>query len=179
MIDRGAEPSRLLVFTGDGKGKTTAALGMALRASGHGQSVLFVQFLKANDSIGEIAAVRHLPDVRLVQAGLGFVPPPTHPDYQAHRRAALAGLTMVERALREGAATLIVLDEVCTAMSRGLLDVEAVLAVVGMARPGTHIVLTGRGAPDELIKVADTVTDMRCVKHALQTGRGADAGVEW
>jgi cob(I)alamin adenosyltransferase len=172
-------PSRLLVLTGDGKGKTTAALGMALRAVGHGQRVLFVQFLKADTSAGEIAGVRHLPGVRLVQTGIGFVPPPTHPAYPAHRTAALQGLAIAEQALREGAADLVVLDEVCVAIARGLLGVEAVLTVVGNARPGTNVLLTGRSAPDAVIAAADTVTNMVCVKHALPTGRGADVGVEW
>lgn len=172
-------PARLLVFTGDGKGKTTAALGMALRAAGHRQRVLFVQFVKADASTGEVAAVQHLPGLRLVQAGLGFVPQPTHSSYPAHRAAALAGLDLVAQALRDDTAELVVLDEVCVAIARGLLDVQAVLAVLGNAQPSITMVLTGRHAPEALIEAADTVTDMCCVKHALQAGRAADEGVEW
>jgi cob(I)alamin adenosyltransferase len=172
---------RVLLFTGNGKGKTTAALGTALRAAGHGQRVLFVQFLKAQDSTGEIAAARHLPGVELVQTGRGFVPPRTHTDYATHRSAAQAGLAMVEHAVgeRASAAGLVVLDEVCTAISLGLLEVEEVLMVVAKAQPGTNVILTGRDAPDALIAAADTVTDMHCVKHALGAGCGADPGVEW
>jgi cob(I)alamin adenosyltransferase len=173
------KPSRVLVLTGDGKGKTTAALGMALRAVGHGQRVLFVQFIKADASTGEVTGVRQLPGMSLVQTGLGFVPPPTHPAYPAHRKAALEGLALGKQALRDGAADLVVFDEVCVAIARGLLDVEAVLTAVGNARPGTTVMLTGRGAPDALIAAADTVTNMCCVKHALQSGHAADAGVEW
>lgn len=171
--------SRILIFTGDGKGKTTAALGMALRAVGHGQRVSFVQFLKNDATTGELAAARHLPGMSIEQAGLGFVPSPTHVAYAAHRQAAQAALARVEQVLDSGAADLVVLDEVCVAISKQLLDVATVLRVLGHARAGTNIVLTGRGASAELMEAADTVTSMTCVKHAMQAGRGADAGVEW
>lgn len=179
MIEHKQTASRLLVFTGDGKGKTTAALGMALRALGHGHRVLFLQFMKGDDSTGEIAAVGGLLGIEFVQTGLGFVPRPDHPNYPKHRAAAEAALARAERALREGAADLVVLDEICTAVSMGLLEAQTVLAVVEKASPGTHLVLTGRGAPAAFLERADTVTDMHCVKHALSSGRHADEGVEW
>jgi cob(I)alamin adenosyltransferase len=179
MSGRLGRPSRLFVFTGEGKGKTTAALGMALRAVGHGQRVLFVQFLKSDTSVGEVVGARSLPGFSLRQTGHGFVPPPSHPAYAKHKMAALEGLAIVERALRDGVAELVVLDEVCVAIAKGLLDVAAVLTVFGNTRPGTNVVLTGRGAPEALVAAADTVTHMGCVKHALQTGRRAEAGVEW
>jgi cob(I)alamin adenosyltransferase len=172
------QPGRLLVFTGDGKGKTTAALGMALRAVGHGQRVLFVQFVKADASTGEVDGARHLPGFRLVQTGLGFVPTPADAAYLAHQRAAVEGLGIVEQALLHGSADLVVLDEVCVAVAKGLLEVETVLAAIGNAASGANVVLTGRDAVPALIAAADTVTEMGCVKHALQAGRGADAGVE-
>lgn len=179
MIEHKQTGSRILVFTGDGKGKTTAALGMALRALGHGQRVLFLQFMKGDDSTGEIAAFRSLLGIEFVQTGLGFVPRPGHPNYPKHQAAARVALARVDGALLEGAADLVVLDEVCTAVSSGLLEAQAVLAVLEKARPGTHLVLTGRGAPAAFIERADTVTEMRCVKHALSSGRSADEGVEW
>lgn len=179
MTDNASKPPRILVFTGDGKGKTTAALGMAVRACGHGQRVLFVQFIKADDSTGEIAAIQHLPGIELVQTGLGFVPRSSHPTFPSHQKAARQAITRIEQALGAGAYSLVVLDEACTAISLGLIELQTVLAAVACAKPGTNLVLTGRAAPDELIKKADTVTEMVCIKHAHQTGRGADPGVEW
>jgi cob(I)alamin adenosyltransferase len=179
MIDNAFKPPRILVFTGDGKGKTTAALGMALRACGHGQRVLFVQFIKADNSTGEMAAIHHLPGLELMQTGLGFVPRPNHPAYPAHQKAAREAIARIEQALRAGADALVVLDEVCTAISLGLVELQSVLNALACAKPGTNVVLTGRSAPNELIEKADTVTEMRCIKHAYQEGRGADPGVEW
>jgi len=169
-------PRRLLVFTGDGKGKTTAALGMALRACGHGLRVLVIQFLKSDSSTGEIAAVRHLPGVEIVQTGLGFVPRPTHPAYTDHRKAAQDGLEMAGRVLGEGRHELVILDEVCTAVSLGLLEEKAVLEVVGKAN--AHVVMTGRGATEGLLAASDTASDIRCLKHGMQQGKAADKGVE-
>jgi cob(I)alamin adenosyltransferase len=174
---------RLVVLTGDGKGKTTAALGMVLRATGHGHRALIVQFIKSDAkseaTTGEVIALRQLANAEIVLAGLGFVPPPEHPAYPQHRQAAEAGLELVDRALRERRHALVVLDEVCTAIAKGLLDERATLDVVASAGPGVCIVLTGRGASDGLLAAADTATEMRCLKHALQQRRPADKGVEW
>jgi cob(I)alamin adenosyltransferase len=168
---------RLLVFTGDGKGKTTAALGMVLRATGHGQRALIVQFIKSDTSTGEV--LNKLMNAEIVLVGLGFVPPPEHPAFPLHRQAAEAGLELVGRALRARHYDLVVLDEVCLAIAKGLLDEDTMLDVVANAGPGVCVVLTGRGASDRLLAAADTATEMRCLKHALQEGRPAEKGVEW
>jgi cob(I)alamin adenosyltransferase len=170
---------RLLVLTGDGKGKTTAALGMVLRATGHGHRALIVQFIKSDESTGEVIALRQLANAEIVLAGLGFVPPPEHPAYPQHRQAAEAGLELIDRVLRERRHELVVLDEVCTAIAKGLLDERATLDVVACAGPGVCVVLTGRGASDDLLAAADTATEMCCLKHAFQQRRPADKGVEW
>ena len=94
--------SRILVFTGDGKGKTTAALGMALRACGHGMLVLIIQFIKADPNTGELAGVRNLPGVKMVQMGLGFVPPQDDPQFSGHRWVAEKGLDMAREAVEIG-----------------------------------------------------------------------------
>jgi cob(I)alamin adenosyltransferase len=170
---------RTLVFTGDGKGKTTAALGMVLRAAGHGQRILVVQFVKGDDATGEIAACRRLPGVKIVQTGLGFVPPEETPAFAAHREAAERGLLLAARALTEEPMDLLVLDEVCLAVARRLLDEAVVLAVLrGRTRP-VCIVLTGRGAPAGLREEADTVTEMRCLAHGMARGIPAQPGVEY
>lgn len=170
---------RTLVFTGDGKGKTTAALGMTLRAAGHGQRVLIVQFVKADSAIGEIAACRCLPGVEIVQTGLGFVPPEYAPAFAAHREAAERGLELAARALRSQPLDLLVLDEICLAVARRLLTEGAVLAVLHQRTRPVCIVLTGRGAAAGLLEQADTVTEMRCIAHGLARGIVAQPGVEY
>ncbi len=166
--------SRVLLFTGDGKGKTTAALGMAVRASGHGLRCLVVQFVKQRDT-GELHVA--LPGLDVRQTGLGFVPEPSDPRYEQHRAAAQEGLLEAVGALATH--DLVVLDEVCVAVAKGLLDEAQVIEAVRGAFPNCRIVLTGRGATPGLVALADTVTEMRCVKHAFAGGVGAQKGVEF
>ena len=170
--------ARVLLFTGEGKGKTTAALGMALRACGHNLPVLIVQFCKADATTGEIAAIENLDGVEIVQTGLGWVPQPSDPQFARHREAAERGLQRVEEDVEARRHRVIVLDEVCYAVARGLLQEARVTDVIRKAAPGCCLVLTGRGATPGLIELADTVTEMRCVKHAMNEGRPAQEGVE-
>jgi len=173
------ERGRLLLFTGDGKGKTTAALGMALRASGQGMQVKIIQFIKADPGTGEVAAVRNLPGVELIQTGLGFVPAADNPGYLQHHKAAERGLLLAEEAILSGRNDLVILDEVCNAIALKLLSEERVIAVLRQAGPRQIIVLTGRDASESLVALADTVTIMECRKHALTEGRPAQKGVEY
>ncbi|MCY2930068.1 MAG: cob(I)yrinic acid a,c-diamide adenosyltransferase [Planctomycetota bacterium] len=170
---------RILIFTGEGKGKTTAALGMALRAAGHAMRVHVIQFVKADRRTGEIQALAHLPGLTLTQVGRGFLPPPTDPKFAAHQRAAQEGLTLARQALAQGGLDMLILDEICLAISAGLVTEAQVLELIaGSAR--TVLVLTGRGATPGLIAAADTVTEMRPVKHLFDTDRGsAGKGVEF
>ena len=172
-------PGRVLLFTGDGKGKTTAALGMALRASGHGMRTLILQFIKANSSVGEVSACRRLPGVEISQTGLGFVPERSNPSFPEHRRAAEEGLGLALKALTSGQYDLVILDEICTAISRGLIDEVCVIEALRQAHPRTCVVMTGRNATRALIDLADTVTEMRFVKHGFREGRAAEKGVEY
>jgi len=173
-----AKRGRLLVFTGDGKGKTTAALGMALRAAGHGMAVVVLQFCKADSSTGEIAACDKLPTVRVVQGGPGFVPKKAHPDFPKHRKAAEETLAKARELLSSGELGMVVLDEICVAVAHGLLDEDAVLDALENRSDDTIVVLTGRGATPRMIGLADTVSEIRCVKHGLDAGHGAQEGVE-
>ena len=175
--DSSARP-RVLIFTGEGKGKTTAALGMALRAVGHGLRACVIQFVKA-EGTGEAMAGKSLPGLEIVQTGLGFVPPPAHKRFTAHAQAAQQGLALAEQKIASGQYALVVLDEVCVAVDRGLLAAADVAAVVAKAPANMVIVLTGRGAPPELVELADTVTEMRCVKHGMEIGIKAQKGVEF
>jgi cob(I)alamin adenosyltransferase len=176
MTDR---KSRILIFTGDGKGKTTAALGMTLRASGHGMRTLILQFMKADDAVGELIALRYLPGVEAIQLGRGFVPSPTNPAFLEHRQAAYQGLGMAAEALRSKKYDLIILDEICTAMDKGLILEDQIMDLIEESRDVSCLVLTGRGATKRLIAEADTVTEMRNLKHGLSQGIAAQKGVEY
>lgn len=177
--ERTNQRRRLLLFTGDGKGKTTAALGMALRASGHGMRVKIIQFIKDVPGTGEVAAVKHLSGVELIQTGLGFVPAEDSAEFPKHRDAAERGLLLAEEAIRSGQYDLIVLDEICNTIALNLLSEERVVEVLQQAGPRQTLVLTGRGASPSLIALADTVTVMTCFKHAMTEGRPAGKGVEY
>lgn len=171
--------SRFLIFTGDGKGKTTAALGMALRASGHGMRACVIQFVKSDTTTGEYIACLDLPGLDVTLAGLGFVPPAGHPEFAVHRRRAAEALELARAAVAGGAYDLVILDEILIAVQRGLLEEERVLAMAEARHPEVCLVMTGRGAGDRLIALADTVTEMRCIKHGFQAGVPAERGVEF
>jgi cob(I)alamin adenosyltransferase len=170
---------RILIFTGDGKGKTTAALGMALRASGHGLRALILQFIKADTSVGELTGLKYLPGVETILMGRGFVPSPTDPAFREHCQAANHALEKASEALQSKKYDMIILDEICTAMALGLITEDQIMEVTNQASGDLRLVLTGRGASDRLISKADTVTEMRCLKHGLQEGIAAQKGVEY
>lgn len=170
---------RIILFTGDGKGKTTAALGMVLRASGHGMKSLVIQFVKSDADTGELAACRQISGVEIVQAGRGFVPDRTDPLFQEHRQAAEQGMDLAERALLSGGYDLVILDEICIAVWKGLLDEKRIIDAVLKGGPGTCVVMTGRNATAGLTSLADTVTEMRMVKHGFTEGFEAQKGVEY
>ncbi len=168
----------LLVFTGDGKGKTTAALGMVLRASGHGMRALILQFIKGSWTYGELEACRRLPGVTIRPLGSGFTW--KKESMEEDRRLALEGWQVAAEAIWRGEHDLIVLDELNLVLSYGLLPVTDVLEVI-RARPGhVHVVVTGRGAPEELMAAADAVTEMRLVKHHYRDQKiPAQRGIEF
>jgi cob(I)alamin adenosyltransferase len=170
---------RILIFTGDGKGKTTAALGMVLRASGHGLRTLVVQFMKKDSRTGEIATGKRLRNVRLVQTGLGFVPPAGSRCFAKHRAAAKRALQLATRSLKTGRLDLVVLDELCTAHKMKLVDEASILRVMSATPANVCLVLTGRGATPKMKARADTVTEMRCIKHGYRQGIRAQKGVEF
>ena len=173
------DKKRILLFTGNGKGKTTAALGMALRASGHGMKTLVIQFVKSDTTTGEIVACERLTNVEIVQTGRGFIPERTSDAFQEHCRAAREGLEMAERALSSGKYGLVILDEICTAVGKGLLDELQVIQAVSKGSPGICTVMTGRHATAGLVSIADTVTEMHPVKHGIAEGWEAQKGVEY
>lgn len=174
----GKKKGLLMVFTGDGKGKTTAALGMALRASGHGMKTLVLQFIKGNWRYGELAASDKIPEIALRPLGSGFTW--LKRDLAEDRQLAEAGWTQVEEALQSGEYDLIVLDELNVALSYGLLPVDKVVQSLERRPASLHVAVTGRGAPEELIRAADLVTEMRALKHPYaDQGIKAQPGIEY
>jgi cob(I)alamin adenosyltransferase len=172
--------NRVIVLTGDGKGKTTSALGMLLRAVGHGRRVCLVQFVKGAGDTGEARALRLLGGVEHHVCGRGFVMDQAgSAAIETHAQAARDGLALAASKLRDPAFDMVVLDEVCGAVGLGLLRARDVCEAVAAAAPGTTVVLTGRGACSELIDLADTVSQVACVKHAYDQGTPAQPGVEW
>lgn len=170
----------LLVNTGDGKGKSTAAFGMALRAVGHGQRVSVVQFIKGSRQYGELVSLEKL-GVPVVRAGEGFTWEVRSDERQ--RELAAWGLDRAREALAvppaEGGVDLLVLDEINVALGKGFLAVDALLDVLGARHPDVHVVCTGRYAPDALVEAADLVTRFELVKHPFQQGIRAQPGVEF
>lgn len=166
----------LIVHTGDGKGKTTAAIGLAVRALGRGKSVRFFQFMKVGVArFGEHRALERL-GLTLEGLGDGF----SWKSKDLERSAALArdGWERAAAAIGSGEHFLVVLDEITYPLIYGWLELAPVLAALRARPPHVHVVLTGRRCPAELIELADTVTEMRLVKHAFQAGIPAQQGIE-
>jgi cob(I)alamin adenosyltransferase len=167
----------LIVNTGDGKGKTTAALGVLLRAVGRGMSVGMFQFIKHTGArYGEHVAAERL-GVSITPLGDGFTW--LSSDLARDRALAAAGWARCREALSRGTYDVLILDELTYALSYGWLDLDEVLAALRARPAGTHVIITGRGAPDALVAAADLVTEMRLVKHPYRDqGLGAQPGID-
>ncbi|MHB8816874.1 MAG: cob(I)yrinic acid a,c-diamide adenosyltransferase [Steroidobacteraceae bacterium] len=171
-VDRGV----LLVLTGNGKGKSSSAFGMAARALGHGMRVGVVQFIKGRYSTGEELFFRRFPQVIYHVMGEGFTWETQ--DRERDVRAAKAAWAVAAALLRDAEVAMVVLDELNIALRYQYVPLTDVITAL-RARPAhQHVVITGRGAPSELVELADTVTDMRVVKHAFDAGVRAQRGVE-
>ena len=164
-----------IVHTGDGKGKTTAALGLAIRAFGAGLKVLILQFIKGQRRSGELAALDAL-KIEVRQLGLGFI---TAENFPEQKKSARAAIELARQEILSGAWDLIILDEINYAVKFGLLDAAELLEVTKIRPPQLHLVFTGRDAPPELIDAADLVTEMKLIKHPFRQGIAAQAGIEF
>jgi cob(I)alamin adenosyltransferase len=180
------------IYTGNGKGKTTAALGLGLRAAGHGLKVIMVQFMKTVRYYGEIKAVEKLaPNFEIVQKGKPCTRPdancmecrecffhpeePTPADFDAARDA----LKFSRDVIKSGKYEVVILDEILYAVKFELVKSSDVAGLIKAKSPKMHLVLTGGDAPPELIDLADLVTEMRDVKHPFQQGDQARKGIEY
>lgn len=173
----------LMIHTGDGKGKTTAALGLALRAFGAGLRVLILQFIKSRDDCGEMNAIKLLekiPDaegkIEIQQCGLGFI---DKKNFDEHKKFAQETLKLAEEKILSGEWDLIILDEINYAVKFGLISEEELFALIKKRPPNLHLLLTGRNAPQKIIESADLVTEMTLIKHPFQQGVKAQRGIEF
>ncbi len=165
------------VYTGNGKGKTTAAFGLALRALGHRRRVAIIQFLKGGGYTGEQIALRErFPECAIFQYGSESF---EMTEAGAQRDCIQAALTHAERALTEGQYDLLILDEINVCLHQGLITTAHLLALLDRKAPHTEVILTGRHAPAELLARADLVTEMRSMKHYYDAGLSAREGIEF
>ena len=170
----------ILINTGPGKGKTTAALGTAMRAAGNGMRVLILQYLKGSWHYGELDAAKTLgPDFVIKQMGQGFVKVGNAETDPADLKMVADAWAESAEAILSGEWDLIVLDEINYAIGYKMLDAEVVADVLRRKPEMLHVILTGRNAPKVLVDMADTVTEMREVKHAYEKGILAQRGIEF
>jgi len=168
----------ILVYTGNGKGKTTAALGLSMRALGHNQTVGFLQFMKGSKNYGEVKIAALLEKFTLVQSGQESFVSYENPD-PIDIRMAQEGLELATHWFEEDKFDLIVLDEILVAVAFKLITVAQVLDLIQKRPPHLNLVMTGRYAAPELLAIADTATEMTEQRHAYQRGVEAKAGMEF
>jgi cob(I)alamin adenosyltransferase len=170
----------VIVFTGNGKGKTTAAIGMAVRATGYKWHILMVQFIKGDWDYGELEGYKKLyPNFDLKRMGKGFVGIMGDKlPFEEHVKAAQNALKFVSENLNSNY-DIIILDEVNVAIKEGLLPVEEVVNLIKNKPAYLHLVLTGRDGHPQLIELADLVTEMKEIKHPFQQGILAQPGIDY
>jgi cob(I)alamin adenosyltransferase len=166
------------VYTGDGKGKTTAALGLAMRAAGHGLRVYIIQFMKGWPNYGELKTVGGHPQITLRQFGRPEFVDPEKPE-PLDREMAQEALREARQVLTSGSYDLLILDEVNVALKWGLIELKDLLALIEGKPEHVELVLTGRYAPPEVIERADLVSEMREVKHPYRAGIEGREGIDY
>ncbi len=177
-MEDGGKKGLLIIYTGRGKGKTTAALGLSLRTLGHGHRVCFIQFIKGSWKYGEMEAAARFADLLDFHVmGRGFTW--KSDDLQKDAAAARHGWELARKVIEEGRHRLVVLDELTYLIRYQMLTEEDVLAVLNRRGPTTHVVITGRGAGENLIQAADLVTELQEVKHPYAAGIRAQQGIEF
>ena len=175
------EKGLLIVYTGNGKGKTTAAIGMCVRAIGYNWNICLIQFVKGSWKYGELKGIKRLePNVEMHVIGEGFVGIiDDTKDIEEHRRAAKAGVELALEKISSGKYPLVILDELNVALDLGLISDEDVQELLKARGDKQHLVITGRNAADWLIEQADLVTEMTEIKHPYQKGILAQKGIDW
>ena len=170
-------PGLIMVYTGDGKGKTTAAVGQAVRALGHGYKVFMIHFMKGRD-YGEFLATDKMQNLTLVRAGRDDFVSRENPD-PVDVELADNGFEQAEKAVMSGDYNLVVLDEINVAVDYSLIEESRLLELLKNKPQHVALVLTGRNASPELVKMADTVSEVLAIKHHYETGADCCKGIEY
>jgi len=174
-IDKGL----VQIYTGNGKGKTTASLGLALRAMGHGYKVFMLQFMKGSKEYGELqAAEKYLPNLIIVQSGLETFVSKENPS-QADIELARQGLETAKKVIKEGHYDVVILDEINVALDFNLIDLDEVIELVKNKPERLELILTGRYLPGRLAEYADLISEVSLVKHPYYKGVPARKGIEY
>lgn len=171
----------IVVITGYGKGKTTSALGMAVRACGHGMKVCIIQFMKGDLYAGEWDGIRNMNcDIELHATGKGFCGIQGNPyPWSEHRANAQDAVDLVREKMTSGKFDIMVLDEINNALKLKLVDLDQVLGILRDKPPLMHLVLTGRDAHPRIIELADTVSEIKEIKHAYRQGIEPQPGIDY
>lgn len=172
-IERGV----ILLLTGNGKGKSSSALGMALRALGHGMKVGVVQFIKSWTNTGEQLFLEKQPNVEFYIMGTGFTWDTQDREKDIEAAELLWG--RAKKMLSDESVSLVILDELTYMFNYNYLDLDEVLQVIANRPQNQHVVMTGRAAKQALIEFADTVSEIQDIKHAFRSGIKAMPGIEW
>lgn len=171
----------VVVITGYGKGKTTSAIGMVVRACGHGMKTAMIQFMKGDLYSGEWDGIRKLNcEVELIPTGMGFCGIQGNPySHKVHREAAQRAIRLAREKMESGAYDVIILDEINNALHLKLVDLEQVLEIIRAKPPQVHLVMTGRDAHPDVIELADTVSEVREIKHAYRKDIEPQPGIDF
>src|SRR4030042_504248 len=171
----------VVVLTGHGKGKTTTALGIAVRACGHDMRVGIIQFMKGDLYAGEWDGVKKMGcQVELISTGKGFCGIQGNPyPYKEHRKNAQEAIQLVHQKMVSGQFDILILDEINNALSLHLVDLEQVLDIIRHKPTQMHLVLTGRDAHPQVIELADTVSEIKEIKHAYRKGIDPQPGIDY
>jgi len=171
----------IVVITGGGKGKTTSALGIALRACGHNMKVCIIQFMKGDLYTGEWDGVKKMNcQVEIIPTGKGFCGIQGNPyPFKEHRENAQDAIRLTLQKIESGQYDVLILDEINNALHLRLVDLEQVLEIIRRKPPLMHLVLTGRDAHPQVIELADTVSEITEIKHAYRKGIEPQPGIDY
>jgi len=171
----------VVVITGHGKGKTTTALGIAVRACGHNLRTSIIQFMKGDIYAGEWDGIKKMNcGVELISTGKGFCGIQGNPyPFKEHRENAQEAIQLARQKMESGQFDILILDEINNALSLRLVDLEQVLEVIRRKPPLLHLVLTGRDAHPQVVELADTVSEINEIKHAYRKGIEPQPGIDY
>lgn len=175
------QKGQVVVITGSGKGKTTAALGILVRACGHNMKVCMIQFMKGDLYTGEWDGIKKMGcQVELISTGKGFCGIQGNPyPFKEHRRNAQEAIRLVQEKMKTGEYDILILDEINNALHLNLIDLEQVLEIIKSKPSWMHLILTGRDAHPQVIELADTVSQIIEVKHAYRRGIEPQPGIDY